>query len=379
MKVIRVGIIGQGRSGWSIHADYLRTDERFKIAAVADAIESRRQYAVQNLGCEAVADYRDLLARKDLDLVVNASFSHLHAPISLAALKAGHNVLSEKPLAPTVRDVDALAAAAKKSGKLLAIYQQSMYAPYFKKMQEVIRSGVLGRIVQISTQWNGFSRRWDWQTLTSYAGGNLLNTGPHPVAQALALFGEGTPEVRCWMESTKEGTFGDAENHVKLILSGAGHPTIDIEISSCCAYPGATYTVYGTRGGMKVSWTDADWKYFKPSEAPKQKLTREPLADAAGRPIYGSEPLVWHEHKWSESEDAAKTTAYSSAAAPTQGGMTGKYYNMLYKTLTRGAKLEITVEQVRRQIAVIEEAHRQNPHIGRKPGAKKRPAARRRG
>lgn len=379
MKVIRVGIIGQGRSGWSIHADYLRTDERFKIVAVADKIENRRAYAVQNLGCEAVADHRDLLARKDLDLVVNASFSHLHAPISLEALKAGHNVLSEKPLAPTVRDVDALLAAEKKSGKILAVYQQSMFGPYFLKMREVIRSGVLGRIVQISTQWNGFSRRWDWQTLTSYAGGNLLNTGPHPLCQALALFGEGKPEVRCWMESTKEGTFGDAENHVKLLLSGAGHPLIDIEISSCCAYSGPVYTVYGTRGGMKVTWSDAEWKFFKPSEAPKQKLTREPLADAEGRPIYGSEPLVWHQHKWSESEDAAKSTAYSSASAPTQGGMTGKFYNMFYKTLTRGTKLETSVEQVRRQIAVIEEAHRQNPHIRRMLQAKKRTAGKSRG
>jgi predicted dehydrogenase len=379
MKVIRVGIIGQGRSGWGIHADYLRTDERFKIVAVADLIEGRRRFAEQNLGCEAVADYRALLARKDLDLVVNSSFSHLHAPITLEALKAGHNVLSEKPFAPAVRDVDAMMAAAKKAGRVLAVYQQSRFAPYYRKVQEVIRSGVLGRIIQISIQFNGFSRRWDWQTLTSYAGGNLLNTGPHPLDQALMLFGEGMPEIKCWMESTKDGTWGDAENHVKLLLSGAGHPVIDLEISSCCAYPCFTYNVYGTRGGMKSTAFDAEWKFFKPSEAPKQKLTREPLADAAGRPIYGSEPLVWHSHKWSENEDLAKDAAYSSAAAPTQGGMTGKYYSMLYKTLTRGAKMEITVEQVRRQIAVIEEAHRQNPHIRRMLQAKKRAPARRRG
>ena len=371
MKVIRVGIIGQGRSGWGIHGDYLKDDPRFKVVAVADAIESRRHFAEVHLGCEAVADYRDLLARKDLDLVVNSSFSYLHVPISLAALRAGHHVLSEKPLAPSVRDVDALMAAAKKADRTLAVYQQSRYAPYFRKVQEVIRSGVLGRIVQVSIQFNGFSRRWDWQTLTSFAGGNLMNTGPHPLDQALILFGEGMPEVKCWMECTKEGSFGDAENHVKLLLSGPGHPVIDVEISSCCAYPCFLYNVYGTRGGLKATAFDAEWKYFKPSEAPKQKLLREPLADANGRPIYGSEPLVWHTGKWAESDDAPQGAAYSSAAAPTQGGMTGSYYSMLYKALTRGAKLEITVEQVRRQIAVIQEAHRQNPHI-RKPTGKKR-------
>lgn len=61
--------------------------------------------------------------------------------------------------------------------------------------------------------------------------------------------------------------------------------------------------------------------------------------------------------------DAGENAAYSSAAAPTQGGMTGKFYNMLYNTLTNGTPLEITPRQVRRQIAVIEECQRQNPQI----------------
>ena len=89
-------------------------------------------------------------------------------------------------------------------------------------MQKVIRSGVLGRIVQISISFSGFARRWDWQTLQDCNGGNLLNTGPHPLDQALALFGEGMPKVACYMD--RANTWGDAEDYVKLILSGEGHP-----------------------------------------------------------------------------------------------------------------------------------------------------------
>jgi predicted dehydrogenase len=62
---------------------------------------------------------------------------------------------------------------------------------------------VLGRIVQISIAFNGFSRRWDWQTTRRYMGGNLLNTGPHPVDQALVLFGKGMPDVWCRMDRTR--------------------------------------------------------------------------------------------------------------------------------------------------------------------------------
>lgn len=359
-KIIRTGIIGQGRSGWSIHADYLRTDKRYQIVAVADPIKSRRDFAIKTLGCDAVADYRKLLDRDDLDLVVNASLSHQHTPITLAALKAEHNVLCEKPFCRTVKEADKMIAAAEKADRLLAVYQQARYAPYFECVQKVIRSGVLGRIVQISIRFNGFSRRWDWQTLKEYNGGSLRNTGPHPLDQALVLFGEGMPKVTCMMDRTKEGCFGNAENHVKLLLTGKGHPIIDLEISSCCPYPFFTYNIYGSRGGLQASTTAAEWKYFKPSEAPRQKLLRKPLANEEGRPLYPNESLTMHTGSWSAENEKTKGSTYSAAAAPSLGGMTGRFYDDLYKSLTRAKPLVVTLQQVRRQIAVIEEAHRQN-------------------
>ena len=102
---------------------------------------------------------------------------------------SGFNLLCEKPLARRAADVDKLIEKSKSKGVLFAIYQQSRYAPYFRQVRKVIDSGVLGRIVQINIAFNGFSRRWDWQTLQEYDGGNLLNTGPHPLDQALQLFG----------------------------------------------------------------------------------------------------------------------------------------------------------------------------------------------
>lgn len=366
MKQVRVAIIGQGRSGRDIHGNYLKTDERFKIVAAVDLIAERRRRAAEEYGCDVYADYREIMVRDDVDLVVNSTFSHLHVPVTLDLLKAGFNVLCEKPLAARAREVDMLIAAAKKARRVLAIYQQSRYAPYFQQALKVIKSGVLGRIVQISIQFNSHSRRWDWQTYTGYNGGSLLNTGPHPLDQALVLFGDGMPRVTCFMDRT-EGSFGDAENHVKLLLSGRGHPLIDLEVSSCCAYPVFTYQVYGSRGGLKGTSSSMEWRYFKPSEAPRHKLTLVPLSSPDGTPCYPSENLKWHTGSWPTPDGSdGKKAAYSAAAAPTQGGMTGSYYSMLYKTLTAGKPLEITPEQVRRQIAVIEECHRQNPQIRRR-------------
>lgn len=344
-KVIRVGIIGQGRSGFDIHARHLRTDRRYKIAAVVDPLADRRTQAEAELGAAAYEDRRDLLRRDDLDLVVNSSPSHLHVPYTLEALAAGHNVLCEKPLARRAAEVDELIAAAKKAGKLLAIFQQSRFAPYFEQVRKVIASGVLGRVVMIRVASNGFGRRWDWQTLQEFNGGNLLNTGPHPLDQALQLFGPGMPKVTCLMDRCN--TYGDAEDHVKLLLTGEGRPTIDLEISSCCAYPPYSYQVYGTRGGLAGTSGEIKWRYFNPKRAPKRELVREPLPNRQ----YCSEKLPWVEKAWTVPK--AKSDLF--------GGMSKQFYRHLYRTLTEGAPLVITPEQVRQQIAVIEECHRQNP------------------
>lgn len=352
MKPVRVGIIGQGRSGRDIHGAHLSQDKRFKIVAAADPIRDRRERAAREFGCDTYPSHKGLLKRNDIDLIVNASPSKFHVPLTLESLEAGFNVLCEKPFASRAADVDRMIAAAQKSGKVLAVFQQSRFAPYFQQVRKVIDSGVLGRIVQVCIAFNGFSRRYDWQTLTSEMGGNLLNTGPHPLDQALQLFGtDAMPKVTCFMRNAT--SYGDAEDHVLLILSGEGRPIVHVEISSCCSFPAFTYHVYGTRGGLRGTMTELEWKYYDPKEAPKLSLKRKPICRPDGTPAYCSDNLKWHFGKWKPSK--AKGNMFA--------GMSKAFYSMLHKTLTTGAPLEITPQQVRQQIAVIEECQRQNPEI----------------
>src|SRR5438067_12875988 len=87
MSVLNVAIIGQGRSGRDIHGAHLSKDkERYRIVAVVDPLEDRRQRAEAEYGCATYADYRPLLQRGALDLVVNASPSRFHVPLTLEFL-----------------------------------------------------------------------------------------------------------------------------------------------------------------------------------------------------------------------------------------------------------------------------------------------------
>ena len=347
MKKLRVGVIGLGRSGYDIHCHLMSLlPERFEIAAVTDPIPARVAEAVESFGSTGFADYESMLASANLDLVVNASPSHFHVPISLDVMERGFDVLCEKPLARAVSEVDSLIEKRNSTSRRIWVFQQSRFAPYFRKVREIIQSGRLGRIVMIKVAFNGFSRRWDWQTLQENNGGNLLNTGPHPLDQALQLFGTAEePGVFCKMD--RANTFGDAEDQVKLILFGDSSPTVEVEISSCCPYPRDTYQVYATRGGLSGSMTHIDWKYFDEKKAPEQRLIREPLEGRA----YPKEQLPWVEETWDVPE--GEMNLFDTAGTA--------YYRDLYASHTEGSAGEVTIEQVRRQIAVIEECHRQNP------------------
>lgn len=350
MKQLKIAILGQGRSGRNIHGQFIiKNADKFKVVAVVDLLEERRERAEREYGCDTYSDYRDLFKRKDIDLVINSTISHQHAPITLEFLKLGFNVLCEKPLASKVEEVDGLIQASKLSNTLFAIFQECRYALHIKQAWRVINSGVLGEVVQVSISESNFSRRWDWQTLQEYNGGNLLNKGPHLIDQALQFFGTDLmPEVTSVLG--RVNTFGDADDYTKIILTGKGRPTIDIDMSNCCAYPSFSINIQGTRGGLVGSTTHLEWKYFIPMESPKQKLIRTSLSNDEGIPCYCSEQLKWYEGKWDfpKNGDTFET-------------MTAEYYEMIYRTLTEGVPLEITHDEVRQQVAVIQECLRQNP------------------
>lgn len=355
--VLQIAIAGQGRSGYNIHAAYLRgAVDKFQIVAVADALPERRRDAEREFGARSYADYSDMLAAGGFDLLVNALPTPLHVPVTLKALAAGYHVLCEKPMAPRVRDFDRMAAAAAKAGRILAPFQNNRHQPFFLEIQKVLDSGVLGRILNVRSTWAGFGRRWDWQTFTCNFGGCLFNTGPHAIDQGLCFFPETvTPKVFCRMGCHNE-LGGDADDFCALSLYAPEGPLVEIHISHYLTYPqGDMYTINGTRGGLTGDFSHLRWKYFDWKKAPRQKLWKPWSLDRK----YPSEELPWVEKEWHLDEaKAGKAVGYTLRSY--RSGVQW-IYDSLYDSITRGKPLVVTLPQVRRQIAVLEAAHRQNP------------------
>lgn len=349
MQKIRVAIIGQGRSGRDIHGHYFLSDKNtdYQVTAIVDALEERRERAAREYGCPVFEKVGDLYGRKDIDLVVNSTFSHMHAPVTIDLLNHGFNVICEKPVAKTYEDGCRMIRAAEANRRLFAPFQQSRFSPIYRKIREILDTGKLGEIIQIDIRFSGFQRRYDWQTSLDYAGGNVRNTGPHPLDQAMDLLG--FPEkTEVFSKLACVNTAGDAEDYAKIMLSVPGKPLIDVEISSCDTYQAYMYKVQGHYGTLKATAQHIDLKYYDPKTHPMPKQIMEPLFTAERTPAYCSEKLNWQEEQYDVQGDAFDT------AVPA-------YYAMIRDTLTDGKPLVITPQQVLSQLKVIDIIHAQNP------------------
>jgi len=182
----------------------------------------------------------------------------------------------------------------------------------------------------------------------------LFNTGPHAIDQALALMGwEKKPLVFCRMACRHE-LGGDADDFCSLTLHGKSMPTVDILLTSCLAYaPRHVYTISGTRGTLTANADEILWKYYDAAKAPRPKFWKK----WSVKREYPHENLPWIEKRWSLAEN--KKTFFTGYTLRSYQIGTRRFYDNIYDVLLNGARLIITVPQVRKQIAVIEACRRQ--------------------
>ena len=157
--MLRVGIVGVGFMG-RIHFLGLQHVRGAKLAAICsrDAAKLRGDWTqtrgnfgpkpglVDLAGVKAYADYAEMLADPDLDLIDVCNPTHLHPATAIAALEAGKHVFVEKAIALTTADADAMLAAAERSGKLLMVAHVLPYFPEFAYAAEAVRSGRYGKL-----------------------------------------------------------------------------------------------------------------------------------------------------------------------------------------------------------------------------------------
>jgi predicted dehydrogenase len=191
---VNVAVIGAGAIGVE-HIASFQLHPAVKVVAIAEVSPERGREAADKLNIpDLVADYRILLRRTDLDAISIALPNYLHAPVALAALRAGKHVLIDKPIATNARDAAKVAAVAKQRKRIMMLGQNNRFAPEVQTAKQFIDEGLLGDIYHAKTAWlrrAGIPRIGSWFTQTKYAGGGCTyDIGVHALDRCLYLLGE---------------------------------------------------------------------------------------------------------------------------------------------------------------------------------------------
>jgi predicted dehydrogenase len=142
-----------------------KTTHPNKIVAVCDTYQKRVNNAQKISGAElGTLDYREVLARKDIDAVIIATPDHWHAPIAIEAMRAGKDVYLEKPMTRTVEEAKRVYEVTKATGRILQVGSQTTSSDQWWKARKAIEDGMIGQLLmsQGSYHRNSIEGEWNW-------------------------------------------------------------------------------------------------------------------------------------------------------------------------------------------------------------------------
>ena len=317
---------------------YIDNNEGFELVGVVDPLSERLEEAFGKYSVPGYTTLDDLLSHeKDLDLLVIASPTHLHAEHAIAAMERGVDVFCDKPIAPTLAVADRMIEASKRTGRKLMTYQPHRITPEIAAAHHVIESDLLGPVYMIKRVWSNYVRRNDWQSLKQYGGGMLNNYGAHLIDQILHLTASRASRVAAHLRSI--ASLGDADDVVTLLLELDNGMICDIEINNATAFPIPPWYIFGQRGTAIFDAAEQAFKlrYFVESEL--HDLALNPGLAADGRRYDNLDRIPWREE-----------------TVPLAQFQMIDYYDLVYDYFAAGEPPFVPLWETREVMRVIDEA-----------------------
>ncbi len=251
MDQVRVGLIGSAFSS-NIHAEaFEEVPEAVIVAACSPNRAHVAEFAQKWKVPVAVTDYRKLLDRKDIDVVVVGIPNDLHREVVVAAAKAGKHVILEKPIAHTLKDADAIVDACKKHKVKLMYAETICFSPKYVRARKLVEEGAVGKLYMVKQGEKHSGPHSDWfYDVKRSGGGSLMDMGCHGIEWARWMYGKPKPKsvvAHCQRVLHTERTKGEDSSVVIVEFEGGGIAVIE---DSWAKHGGMDDRVelYGTEG-----------------------------------------------------------------------------------------------------------------------------------
>lgn len=339
MQPINTALCSFGMSGWVFHAPFLHVHPGFNLYGVWERTKNlaKEKYP----GVKTFRTLEDMLADKNIELVIVNTPSVTHYEYAKQTILAGKHLVVEKPFTATVVQAGELIDLAKKKNVKLSVYQNRRYDSDYKTVKKILDEGLLGKIIDAEIHYDRYTPELSYKVHkeTPTAGvGSVYDLGAHLIDQTLQLFG--MPDaVSADIAINRPGSKVDDYFDIKLF-----YPSHRVTLKSSYyvreALPG--YIFHGTKGSFIKAKTDVQEAMLLNSKIPGgNDWGREP----------GSEKGLLHTEK-----DGKVIKEYVESLQ----GNYGDYYNGIYDALRNNKEVPVSAEDGMEVIKVIEAAYKSN-------------------
>ena len=274
--MIKVGVIGVGAMGQH-HVRIYSEMENVELVGISDISEARVNASSEQYNTRGFTDYKELLAQ-GLDAVSIVVPTTLHMQVGLDVIASGANLLVEKPIADTLENAQILTRAAEDAGVKLMVGHIERFNPAVTKLKEIIDSGLLGKIVSIST------RRVGPYNPRIRDVGVILDIGVHDIDVISYLYGKKVNEVY----SIAGADIHSFEDHAAIVLRYDHEFSGIVETNWLTPHKVRKLTVIGVGGvayldyiDQTVELHDGEWiRNAKVEKSEPLKMELEHFVDA---------------------------------------------------------------------------------------------------
>jgi scyllo-inositol 2-dehydrogenase (NADP+) len=333
-RKIKTAILSFGLSGKVFHAPFLQLHPGFEIAGCWE--RSKKIFSEKYPGTRSYATLDELLADKDVELVIVNTPTYTHFDYARQVLLAGKHAVVEKAFTTTVTEARELKSIADGRGLKLSVFQNRRWDSDFKTIRKVLQDGLLGDIVEATLSYDRYNPALSpkaHKETVSPGSGVVKDLGPHVIDQALVLFGMPLSVIGDIM-TTRIGSL--VPDYFEIILQYPRH-RVRLRAGYFVREPVPSYVFHGRKGSFLKTRSDVQEPRLLAGEKPSVEGMREPESER-GLLHTERDGIVVREHIES-----------------LLGNYLG-YYDGVFQAIANGKPMPVTAEDGIRVMQIIEAA-----------------------
>ena len=286
-----MAIIGYGGMGSWHHQSIQEKIPQLRVKGALD-IRPERQESIKKHGLHLYQDLTELLNDDEIELVTIAVPNNFHKDYAIACMRAGKNVVCEKPVTMNAAELEEIIAVSKETGKLFSVHQNRRWDKDYCMIKKILADGTIGVPYFIESRVQGSrGAMYGWRSYKENGGGMLLDWGVHLLDQLLDMIPGKVMSVSAHLKTVFSG---EVDDNVKILLQFEGDVSALLEFSTNCFINHPRWHVSCTEGTAVIENWECDGQIVKLAENADEMSWADEIVYTAAGPTRTMAPRPAH-------------------------------------------------------------------------------------